>query len=433
MAFDPGVLDPQTELEADRLAAAKLWLITKGDMPYLATAIYSLITVATREVPTAGADTHWRLYVNPDWLARTDVPAVAAEIAHVTWHLLGDHAQRAFDMQVTSGQAHAWQQATDATIAQLFAHAHLDGGLAGPTELRLPPDRSAEEYYATLSRLSVTAEPASTLGAPADPGSGGKQREDRGSTRSHSDCGSAADGFARPYEKSARDPVGAVDRHTGEHIRKQVAIEYRDHVKGRGTQPGEWDRWVEQILQPVVPWRQVLAAAVRRAFGWASGRTDYTYSRPSRRQTASPNVVLPATRRPLPQVAIVVDTSGSVDDGLLAQAMGEIDGVVTGLGVPGRDLAVLAVDVAVHSVGRVRSAREVRLAGGGGTDMCVGIDTALRLQPTPDIVIVLTDGGTFWPERPPERAAVIAVIVGRSHAELPPTPAWLQRIECVPG
>lgn len=65
--------------------------------------------------------------------------------------------------------------------------------------------------------------------------------------------------------------------------------------------------------------------------------------------------------------------------------------------------------------------------------MCIGIDAALRLRPTPDIVIVLTDGGTLWPGQPPERAALIAVIIGRSHAELPPTPAWLQRIECVPG
>ncbi len=429
MAFDPHALDPAIELDTDRLAAAKLWLITKGDMPYVATAIYSLITVATREVPTIGADTHWRLYVNPEWLAATDVAVIAVQIAHVSWHLLGDHAQRAFDLQVGPKQGNAWRQATDATIAQLLQRASLDHELAGPADLRLPPDRSAEEYYVTLSRLCLDEDPEkveeSEQAEPSsvDPDAGAPPCDG---------CGSAADGFARPYEKPARDPVGAVDRHSAEHVRRQVAIEYRDHVKGRGTQPGEWDRWVEQILQPVVPWQQVLAAAVRRAFGWASGRTDYTYSRPSRRQAATPNVILPATRRPLPQVAIVVDTSGSVDDGLLAQAMGEIDGVVTGLGVPGRDLAVLAVDAAVHSIGRVHSAHDVKLAGGGGTDMCIGIDTALGLRPLPDIIIVLTDGGTLWPDQPPERAALIAVIIGRSHAELPPTPTWLQRIECVP-
>ena len=73
----------------------------------------------------------------------------------------------------------------------------------------------------------------------------------------------------------------------------------------------------------------MLHAAVRRGLGWANGHTDYTYTRISRRQAAAGPVILPALRRPVPRVGIVVDTSGSVDDGLLAQALGEIDGVLS--------------------------------------------------------------------------------------------------------
>ena len=82
----------------------------------------------------------------------------------------------------------------------------------------------------------------------------------------------------------------------------------------------------------MVDWRNVLHAAVRRGLGWANGHTDYTYTRISRRQAAAGPVILPALRRPVPRVGIVVDTSGSVDDGLLAQALGEIDGVLAALG-----------------------------------------------------------------------------------------------------
>jgi predicted metal-dependent peptidase len=53
----------------------------------------------------------------------------------------------------------------------------------------------------------------------------------------------------------------------------------------------------------------------------------------------------------------------------------------------------------------VMNAHEVKLLGGGGTDMGVGIAAALELKPKPDLVLVLTDGHTPWPKAP--RAKVI--------------------------
>ena len=66
-------------------------------------------------------------------------------------------------------------------------------------------------------------------------------------------------------------------------------------------------------------------------------------------------------------------------------------------------VTVLSCDAAVHTVARVRRARDVRLGGGGGTDMRVGLAAAAELRPRPDLVVVLTDGYTPWPERPPDR------------------------------
>ena len=97
-----------------------------------------------------------------------------------------------------------------------------------------------------------------------------------------------------------------------EAIRKTVAIEFREHCTQYGSMPGEWGRWVGDILDPVVPWQQVLHAAVRRGIGWGQGQVDYTYSKISRRQQAVGAAIVPALRRPVPAVAVVVDTSETV-------------------------------------------------------------------------------------------------------------------------
>jgi predicted metal-dependent peptidase len=180
-----------------------------------------------------------------------------------------------------------------------------------------------------------------------------------------------------------------------------------------------------------VPWQQVLHAAVRRGIGWGQGHVDYTYSKISRRQQAVGAVIVPALRRPVPAVAVVVDTSGSIDDGLLAQAMGEVKAVLASLAVPDSSVTVLAVDAAVHTVQQVRDVREVQLTGGGGTDMGAGITGALACRPSPQSVIVLTDGYTPWPPVPAPVPVIVGVL-GRHRDHLPPTPDWVQRVEVVP-
>lgn len=409
-----------TVLDLDRLSAAKLWLTSEqGDLPYLSSALYALHAVSSAEVATITADADWRVYVNPGWVAGASVPVIGAHLAHVTWHLLTDHAERAGSMLVTSATAPAWRDAADATLAETLDDAGLRGhGLMTPTQRGLTPGRSAEEHYATLSRLP----PPAPDGGASEDSAGGDPRADS--------CGSAADGMARSYEVPACTDVPTVATVQADEIRRRVAIEFRGHVTTRGTQPHDALRWASAILEPVVPWQQVLTAAVRRAAGWANGQTDYTYTRPSRRQFAVRGVVLPATRRPLPSVAVVIDTSGSVDDGMLGQALGEVDGAIAGLGVPGEQVTVLACDAAVAAVATVRRAADARLGGGGGTDMRVGIDTASRLRPRPDVLVVLTDGFTPWPENAPVGMAIVAAMLHRPGTTAPPAPAWALAVDC---
>ena len=109
----------------------------------------------------------------------------------------------------------------------------------------------------------------------------------------------------------------------------------------------------------------------------------------------------------VPDVAIVCDTSGSMHDELLARALAEVENVLSRAGLRQRQVRVLSVDAAVHAVQRVSRAKQVALAGGGGTDMGAGIEAAAALRPRPTVTIVLTDGYTPWPDRPPPGMRVV--------------------------
>ena len=427
----------------DHLAAAKLWLISPrpapptptvparrhnprsrevvpADLPYLAHALYALRPVPTPDVPTMTADERWRVYVNPDWTVRTSTPEVGRELAHLVWHLLMDHADRARDMHVEGSTARAWQQACD-----LAVHDTLAPGGACPADLvrdavalrrehpAAAPGRSAEEYYAVLSGLPAVA--------PAGPAA-----ED-----AEGHCGSACDGLPRPTDLPADADIGQVDEVEGDILRHLVAREYLEADKSLGTGTGDALRWANHLVNPVIPWQPLLGRAVRFAVGWASGREQPTWTRPSRRQSSTPAFLQPGWRRPVPSIAMVVDTSASVDDRLLGQAIAEVEAALTALGVPGASVTVYACDAAVRAVTRVRKPTQAMLVGGGGTDMRVGIKAASQARPRPDLIVVFTDGYTPWPTTPPPGSAVVAAMLRRPGVPVPPTPSWATRVDCV--
>jgi len=486
----------------DRLAAAKLWLISPStsnsldspcDLPYLAHAIYALATVPTTDVATMVADEHWRLYVNPVWADETPVPDIGRELAHLIWHLLMDHATRARDMAVNATTARQWHQACDLVVNDTLKSvgACPDHIVDESATIRRKhpgarrPGRPAEEYYTTLSQLPATPPPGtggspsgSSSSKPPGQGSGstaasntnkaastgsanGGKVSSPGSTnagkasasssanggggdpsRSASgagqgennyadECGSACDGIQRPWELPRDADVGTLDQADADLIRTQVAIDYQAHMKGRGDEPGEALRWAKHLTDPVIPWEPLLARAVRYAVGWATGREEPTWSKPSRRQSATPAFLQPGWRRPIPSIAMVVDTSGSIDDFLLGTAMSEVEGALKALGVPGANVTVYACDASVGAVSRIRKAADATLVGGGGTDMRVGIAAASQARPRPDLIVVFTDGYTPWPNTPPPGSAVIAAMLRREDETVPPPPPWTTRIDCV--
>ena len=208
-------------------------------------------------------------------------------------------------------------------------------------------------------------------------------------------------------------------------IRRDVARQIMEHSQARGNVPGHWTRWADEKLRPKIDWRKELASAVRHAVADVAGASDYSYRRPSRRQGQVGNgkVILPSLRRPVPSVAVVVDTSGSIGDAMLSQALAEISGILKSLGQR-EGVHVLACDAEVQACRRVFRPEQVQLAGGGGTNMGAGLEAAAKLKPTPQVAVVITDSYTPWPDTAPRGMKVIVALTGEGK-----TPEWAKTIK----
>ncbi|GAA0899609.1 VWA-like domain-containing protein [Virgisporangium ochraceum] len=380
----------RTKLLAARFRAAQ-------DRPYLASALFALSVVESADVPTMAVDGAWRCYVNAGFVDRIPVPQLAGVWIHEVAHLLRDHHGRAERLPTVDQRDRARVNiAQDCEINDDLVRDRLSlpPGHVTPATFD-QPDGKLFEWY--LPHIPPSPE------CPR--------------------CGSGAYGGAEPWDL-APTAGSRVSPAEAQAIRRYTAEAVRAYERSRGTIPAGWKRWADDILEPTVDWRQVLAGSVRQAIAWASGAVDYTYRRPSRRSAAQTRVVLPSMQRPSPTVAIVVDTSGSMSDDDLGAALAEVADVPREVGVRGNRVTVLSCDAAVGAVRRIARAEDLELVGGGGTDMRVGIAAALAQPVRPHVVIALTDGHTPWPDEPPA-ARVVAGLIG---ATPPEPPGWIESV-----
>jgi predicted metal-dependent peptidase len=374
------------------VAPARLWAVTA--QPYLASVLFALSPVARPGLGTVGVDDRWRLYVDRAAFARWPVEQAGAVLVHEAHHLLRDHAGRARAAGVGHADHLRWNVAADCEINDDLGDVPLPPDSVWPETFGLARGDLAEAYHVALP-------PGALRGW---------------------ECGSGAHGVRAPYEP----PGDGMDRAEGDLIRQAVAEEVRRRSRAGETLAPGLERWAEEFLHPRVDWRRVVAAAVRLGLTNVAGRVDYTYARLSRR-SATPTgrrVVLPSLVQPVPRVAVVVDTSGSMSPRLLGMALAEVRGILRGNGVAA--ITVLSCDTAVHTTQRVFAASDVRLYGGGGTELGTGLAAAAALRPKPQVVVVLTDGMTPWPaERPPVDRVVVALLGAERGGE----PAWAQVVE----
>lgn len=182
-------------------------------------------------------------------------------------------------------------------------------------------------------------------------------------------------------------------------ISQQVA-QAASMARMQGKMPADLARLVDGMLNPPLPWQQVLAEFMQQA----CVSLDETWSRRNRR---FPNTYLPGRySESMAEIVIVGDTSGSIDDQIFAQIGAELDGMMHQV-KPERVRVVWADDTECSNEEVFEQGEPIVLhpKGGGGTDM----RKPLRFveQYDPRVVILVTDGYTPWPHEEPDYPLIV--------------------------
>jgi len=396
-------MNPKDKLAAGRLLAGE-------KMPYFRAALWSMIPHEAKGLGTFGITEHSVLLWDPAMAEKWSVEEVADTLLHEVGHLLRDHAKRC----KTQGFDRArWNVAGDAEINDDLKAAGLckQGQWVFPKDLGGEDGKLAEEYYHLIKPQGSGQQQGNANG-----GKGGKSfsmpdKPQAGNGWCGSGGGNPVDGEPDPQQVPGRSEadVARVRRQCAEEVRKEAE-------KGRGSVPGGWVRWAEQFLQPsVVPWQHKLARFARQAVADRAGMTDYSYRRPSRRQSAlgwgAGSPILPTMRGNKPNVLVAIDTSGSMGDSEVHDALVETNGIIKAVG---GDVHFIACDAMVHSNAKVVNIAQVKglMKGGGGTDFRPIFEAALALPKRPSVIVFMTDGCGPAPEAAPAGMAVIWVLIG---------------------
>lgn len=351
---------------------AKLVLGRDAKSCFFASLGLRLVVQVDWSIDTAATDGK-RLLINPDyWQALSDDAAMGV-LVHEVLHCALAHFDRLDGRPINK-----WNIAADLAINPIVRDAGymLPHDVLFPGRYGLAEGLTAEEYYAELQ----AGDPGDQDGTAGGEGLG----DDPGG------CGGV---IAPEQGEAGQGPASGSSAADW-----QVAVaQASEAARQRGTMPGALSRWVGEVLQPRLPWQDIL-----RRYLSAAARDDYSWRRPNRR-FAWQGLYLPGVHSDsLGTVAVAIDTSGSIEDRTLATFGGELSAI---LGAYHCEAVILYCDAAIQHVQRWAPADGplvLEPRGGGGTDHRPVFDWLADQDGVPTVLVCLTDMCSSFPAHGPE-------------------------------
>ena len=357
-------------------------------VPFFASLMLDMMKIQVGKFPhifgsdTATAATDGKtVYLDEDFLAGMNLPEAVFLMCHEIGHAMWQHMPRAKKYESTGFDGKEfnhkkWNFAGDYVINDMLVKSKIGsmpkGGLHSADFNHV--DHMADDVYRKL---------------PDDPSqnSGGQGQLDK---HIPSASGQASDAEWKRAVQSAAE--GA---------------------KAQGKLPDNLARMVDLLLNPKVPWQELLRTILMRA----AARDAHTWARPHRRRLITQGVVLPSyTGFGAGDIVIGVDTSGSISERELTVFLTEIQNILD-VAKP-ENVYIVPCDAKVHEVTVCGPnddllANQPPLGGGGGTRFEPVFDWVEEEGIEPAALVYLTDMmGSFPSEPPPYKTIWCSTVEG---------------------
>jgi predicted metal-dependent peptidase len=326
--------------------------------PFFAVCLLNLGLERCDTIPTMATD-GTRILFNPRFIAEHGKKAIMGVLAHEILHVLGFHMLRRGDREPLK-----WNICCDHVVNDIV----LDSGFELPPD-RIPPikNKTPEQLYDELPDPPTNYV---NIGEVLDAGTLGPQRP------------SSKDGDGRPIPGEG---MSASERAELEAKVKLMAVRAVQAAKTAGKMPAGMERLVDDLLEPGIPWRDVLARFLSE-----KANNDFSWLRPNRRYRHLGLTLPSPDGTTLAKGAIACDTSGSMDQEQLKEVCSEALALCE-MFEEDPELDVYWFDHAAHHQ-RVATASDLRPVGGGGTSYAVVFEKLKQLGHVPGWLVVMTDG-----------------------------------------
>lgn len=368
--------------------------------------------VFTKSVPTAATDGVRFILMNPDYISKLpmkqQVFAFVHEIAHCIWEHLPRQAQYRLVQAI-----HGVRIIDDlANIAQ-DARINFDLVRSGVGEINknwvydkdVQPDETWETIYARYFKQLPPPPPGGGQG-PGGSGAQGQspQNPQAGQNQTLPWHGQSMDVHLPP----PTDPATGQPVEPDQQGMKETVLQAWGFAKNQGKEPAGFQRWIDELLDPQVPWEDHLLFVMAKAIGGE----ESSYRRLHRRKLGTAykgfQMIYPGKiGHAAGGVVFACDTSGSMGEKELETGASEAVAVLdehkpAWFKTIWCDAAVGRIDEDIETGEDFLAViKEQGVPGGGGTDFRPVFDAIDEMNETPSLLVFFTDGhGTFPDEAP---------------------------------
>ena len=338
----------------EKLTKAKSRLVLR--QPFFATILLSLnlIEDETLKPPTMAVDDK-HIYFHPQFVTECSVEELVGVLAHEVMHY---------------AMLHPWRRGSRLHKKSNMAMDYAINCVIEDAGLELPKSRLRQDAYDGKMWEEIY-----TLLPDQDESGGG------------------GGGGGNPMD-DCRDAKGTeADQQQSESEAKVKIQQAANTAKAQGNLPGSLAKLLAEVMEPKVDWREEL-----RRFMSVVTKSDQSWSKRNRRFQ---DIFLPALfSTAMGRVGVGIDSSGSVYDHA-AEFVGEVQSICEECKPSA--IEVVQCDAKIHAIDVYAPGDKIKaeVKGGGGTDLCHIFDHFNGADEPIEVLIVLTDLETPFPDEAP--------------------------------